>query len=344
MDPFEDCLQENVGFEDNEDSNTFEEFLETEEYIDHGDLFTIDRIFISKDELVYWAKQTAMKANTYLIVNRYQKSRTFNRRPARKIYNVVAKIKKIRMKGRNTVEKVLSLSTEWGYMVFYRNHEESNYGAKSNPILKNISNITSHLAMKKIWLEIKRANEISDDPRSKCGHYLKKSHGLSCAFELKIFISFGELEIGVDIPNVHERDMDSEMLDLTSMLEEISIGPISKVRKVHRLPKGVISPVLPDDPCAPLTTPSPLKITIMKGRRKKNSTKRDKFYWEHVSIVHRKIGMSSGSGSGSGSDSGSGSGPSPRGRGRPTRSGRGRGRGRKSRRSSLSSIVNPDAP
>ncbi|KAI5672151.1 hypothetical protein M9H77_12515 [Catharanthus roseus] len=105
MDPFEDFEQENVGFEffkhfppdgrkneqtfaqsgesllGNEDTNTFKEFLEPEEYIDHGHLFTKNRIFNSKDELVDWAKQTAMKVNTYLIVNRYQKSRTSDRRP-----------------------------------------------------------------------------------------------------------------------------------------------------------------------------------------------------------------------------------------------------------------------
>ncbi|KAI5678270.1 hypothetical protein M9H77_09220 [Catharanthus roseus] len=80
MDPFEDYLQGNVGFEDSEDPNKFEECLELEEYIDHGHLFTTDRIFNSKDELVDWVKQTAMKANIYLIVNRYQKSRTSERR------------------------------------------------------------------------------------------------------------------------------------------------------------------------------------------------------------------------------------------------------------------------
>ncbi|KAI5667781.1 hypothetical protein M9H77_17634 [Catharanthus roseus] len=30
------------------------------------------------------------------------------------------------MEGRNTVEKVLCLSAEWGYTVFYRNHEDNN--------------------------------------------------------------------------------------------------------------------------------------------------------------------------------------------------------------------------
>ncbi|KAI5680710.1 hypothetical protein M9H77_01937 [Catharanthus roseus] len=61
--------------------NTFEEFLEQEEYVDHGHLFTTNRIFNSKVELVDWAKETAIKANTYLIIIRYQGSRTADRRP-----------------------------------------------------------------------------------------------------------------------------------------------------------------------------------------------------------------------------------------------------------------------
>ncbi|KAI5680212.1 hypothetical protein M9H77_01439 [Catharanthus roseus] len=63
------------------DPNMFEEFLEPEEYVDHGHLFTTNRIFNSKVELVDWAKEMAMKANTYLIINRYQRSRTVNCRP-----------------------------------------------------------------------------------------------------------------------------------------------------------------------------------------------------------------------------------------------------------------------
>ncbi|KAI5681428.1 hypothetical protein M9H77_02656 [Catharanthus roseus] len=153
---------------------------------------------------------------------------------------------------------------------------EEKYGAKSNPMLKNISNTIYHLALKRIWLEIKRAGKISDDPQSKCGHYLRKSHGLSRACELAgryvhalllqaedIYIFWRKLEIGVDILNVHERDMDSEMRDLTSMLEEISMGSISKVREV-RLIKGFISPVLPDDPCA---TPPKSRSRRDDGRR-----------------------------------------------------------------------------
>ncbi|KAI5681079.1 hypothetical protein M9H77_02306 [Catharanthus roseus] len=81
MDPFEEFLQENVGFEGDEDPNTFEEFLEQEEYIDLGYLFTTDRIFSSKDEFLDWAKQIAMNSKTYLIITRYQRSRTLDRRP-----------------------------------------------------------------------------------------------------------------------------------------------------------------------------------------------------------------------------------------------------------------------
>ncbi|KAI5671411.1 hypothetical protein M9H77_11775 [Catharanthus roseus] len=45
---------------------------------------------------------------------------------SQKIYNVVAKIKKNRTQGRNTVEEVLCLSAIRDYTVFYRNREDSN--------------------------------------------------------------------------------------------------------------------------------------------------------------------------------------------------------------------------
>ncbi|KAI5649708.1 hypothetical protein M9H77_35713 [Catharanthus roseus] len=45
---------------------------------------------------------------------------------AQKIYNVVAKSKKNRMQGRNTVEEVLCLSAIRDYRVFYRNCEDNN--------------------------------------------------------------------------------------------------------------------------------------------------------------------------------------------------------------------------
>ncbi|KAI5681497.1 hypothetical protein M9H77_02725 [Catharanthus roseus] len=91
-----------------------------------------------------------------------------------------------------------------------------------------------------------------------------------------------------------------------------------------------------------ITHLDPLETAVTKGRRKTNSTKRDKSHWEYVSIAHRKIRKSSSSGSGSGS--GSGSNPSPRRRGRPPRSGRSRGRGSSSGRSSLLTVVSPDSP
>ncbi|KAI5680867.1 hypothetical protein M9H77_02094 [Catharanthus roseus] len=45
---------------------------------------------------------------------------------AQKIYNVIAKIKRNQMQGRNTVEEVLCLSAKRGYTVFHRNLEERN--------------------------------------------------------------------------------------------------------------------------------------------------------------------------------------------------------------------------
>ncbi|KAI5659773.1 hypothetical protein M9H77_28566 [Catharanthus roseus] len=50
----------------------------------------------------------------------------FSENKTLKIYNVVAKIKKNQIQGRNTVGEVLCLSAQRGYMVFYRNCEESN--------------------------------------------------------------------------------------------------------------------------------------------------------------------------------------------------------------------------
>ncbi|KAI5670806.1 hypothetical protein M9H77_11170 [Catharanthus roseus] len=162
MDPFEDCLQENVGFE------------------------------------IYLSSVNKMNFMIYVAHRKYTMS---------KIAEIKTSLEISKLKGK--------------------------YGAKSNPILKNISNNISHLTLKKIWLGINRTREIVDNPQNKCGHYLRKLHGLSCTCELAedIYIFWRKLEIGVDIRNVHERDMDSEMRDLTSMLEEISTGPISKVRE-----------------------------------------------------------------------------------------------------------------
>ncbi|KAI5658868.1 hypothetical protein M9H77_27661 [Catharanthus roseus] len=65
---------------------------------------------------------------------------------------------------------------------YYRLKEKFN--AKSNPILKNVSNDFSHLSLKKICVEIMRAPKIIDDPKNKCGHYLRTSHSLPCSCEL----------------------------------------------------------------------------------------------------------------------------------------------------------------
>ncbi|KAI5675333.1 hypothetical protein M9H77_06283 [Catharanthus roseus] len=81
MDHYEEFVEENIEFENKVDPDTFENFLEPEEYVDHGNLFATDQIFNSKVELVNGAKETAMKVNTYLIVTWYLSSRTSNCRP-----------------------------------------------------------------------------------------------------------------------------------------------------------------------------------------------------------------------------------------------------------------------
>ncbi|KAI5662571.1 hypothetical protein M9H77_21894 [Catharanthus roseus] len=201
------------------------------------------------------------------------------------------------------------------------------YGAKSNPIVKNLCNKISHLGLKKIMDELKKACQMVEELGSNCLHYLRKSHGLPCACELvnrcqhlmpiqeeDVVIFWRKLEIGSDIPEEHLRDMESEMRDLTSLLHEISTGPISNVR------------------AKPQSQRDDGRRILLKGIS----------LTENTSPSH--IGKSSSSGSGSGSSSGSGSNPSPRGRGRPPRSGRSRGRERSSGRSSLSTVVSPDSP
>ncbi|KAI5682045.1 hypothetical protein M9H77_03273 [Catharanthus roseus] len=109
------------------------------------------------------------------------------------------------------------------------------FNAKSNMILKNVSNNISHLALKNIWVEIMRAPKIIDDPKNKCGHYLRTSHGLPCLCKLiarfdhllpiqldDIETFWKTLEIGGYHPCSQEKDMDSEMYDLASLLDQIS--------------------------------------------------------------------------------------------------------------------------
>ncbi|KAI5677445.1 hypothetical protein M9H77_08395 [Catharanthus roseus] len=82
------------------------------------------------------------------------------------------------------------------------------------------------------------------------------------------------LEIGICHPSTRQQDMDSEMHSLTDLFHQISTEPISKVREMRHLAKGVLSPVLPEGSGVTLT--SPLEVAITKERKKMNSTKRDK--------------------------------------------------------------------
>ncbi|KAI5675584.1 hypothetical protein M9H77_06534 [Catharanthus roseus] len=68
------------------------------------------------------------------------------------------------------------------------------------------------------------------------------------------------------------RDMDFEMRSLTDLSHQISTGPISKVREMHRFAKGVLNPVLPEDLGVTLT--SPPEVVVTKGRKKTDSNKK----------------------------------------------------------------------
>ncbi|KAI5652855.1 hypothetical protein M9H77_30042 [Catharanthus roseus] len=119
------------------------------------------------------------------------------------------------------------------------------------------------------------------------------------------------LEIGGPHSSAQQQDTDSEMHSLTDLLHQISTGPISKVREMRRLAKGVLNPVLPEDLGVTLTSPPE---------------------------IQKSSGSVSGSGTVSRSLSGSGSGLGSRGRGRLPRAPRERGRGRDHSRSNLSAV------
>ncbi|KAI5666323.1 hypothetical protein M9H77_16176 [Catharanthus roseus] len=206
------------------------------------------------------------------------------------------------------IEKVLRLSTERGYTVFHRNREDNN-------VLSDIVvTYPTSIAIIRTWpyalimdtaYKTKKYNMLLLEcvEMTPTGKNFTVATTFMSNEQATIMDELKKTRQKVEEPGKHDRDMKSEMRDLTSLLHEISTSPISNVREVSR--------------CQP-----PQKTTVTKGRRKTNSTKKDKSYWEYVSIAHRKIGKSSGLGSRSGSGSGSGSNPSPRGRGRPPRSGR----------------------
>ncbi|KAI5678775.1 hypothetical protein M9H77_09725 [Catharanthus roseus] len=129
--------------------------LESEEYVDHGHIFTTNRIFNSKVELVDWAKETAMKANIYLIINRYQRSRTADSRPS--VTLAYEHRDMFLLLGRNTIEEVLCLSAKRDYTVFCRNCKESNRynmplleAVRMTPTGKNFTVATAFMRNEKV--------------------------------------------------------------------------------------------------------------------------------------------------------------------------------------------------
>ncbi|KAI5653914.1 hypothetical protein M9H77_31101 [Catharanthus roseus] len=147
------------------------------------------------------------------------------------------------------------------YHMLCRRHVDQNVLGKLTEMIKDEEVASRYLALKKIWVELKRPPEIIDDPKNKCGHHLRTLQGLPCSCELitryehllpinlsDIYSFRMALEIGSAHPVSQEKDMDAEMRDLAELLPQISTGPISKVREMHCLAKRVLNPVLPSDP------------------------------------------------------------------------------------------------
>ncbi|KAI5656527.1 hypothetical protein M9H77_25320 [Catharanthus roseus] len=274
------------------DPNMFEGFLEPEEYVDHGHLFTTNRIFNSKVELVDWAKEMAMKANTYLIINRYQRSRTADHRPyvtlACERGGVVKKTPKpvvndeeevpIKKRGPYGTKKYgcpfklkgeqMATSDNWQLFLkqteqfrkshvssrnilqffFYRNCKESN--ALSDIVIAHPISI----AMIRMWpyvliMDTMYKTNKYNMPLLEAVGITPKNFIVATAFMQDVSVFWRTLEIGVNVPSAHVRDIESEMRDLTSILDEISTCPISKVWKYRRLMKRILCLVLPEDPC-----------------------------------------------------------------------------------------------
>ncbi|KAI5678635.1 hypothetical protein M9H77_09585 [Catharanthus roseus] len=325
-------------------------------------------VLSSKDELVEWAKQIAINAKTYLIITRYQRARILDRR----LYVTLAcehggsvkKYKKpivddeeeeipkkrrgpyetkkcgcpFKLKGEQmaTIENCQLFVHNGGHnhkiAVYSHGHAQSarlteeqlqqtEQFRKSHVLPCNILRFFREqdgcaVSSQKIYnvvAKIKR-NRMQEKNTVEEVFLLSAERGYT------VFHRNRENNNGLDLSSVALWGKDNEPgRERTFCVEVVAIN----VSRRCQLPP---------------------ETAVTKGRRKTNSTKRDKSHWEYVSIIHRKIGKSSGPGSGSGSSSGSGSNPSPRGRGRPPSSGRGRGRGRSSGRSSLSSVVSADSP
>ncbi|KAI5671830.1 hypothetical protein M9H77_12194 [Catharanthus roseus] len=85
---------------------------------------------------------------------------------------------------------------------------------------------------------------------------------------------------------------------------EFSTRPPSEFMELRRAAQNILHHVIPLNSEGPVSRAPPMVIN--KGRRKTDSTRRDKSHWEHIQIVHARMKKSSEFGSGSGSGSGPG--------------------------------------
>ncbi|KAI5654928.1 hypothetical protein M9H77_32115 [Catharanthus roseus] len=411
MDHYEEFVEENIGLGNNVDPSTFEEFLEPEEYVNHGHLFATDRIFNSKPKLVNWAKETAVKcggvnkpkrkpvvddeedevqvkrwgpngtkkcgcpfklkgeqmtmcenwqATTYRWVLQQIKhlyfSNTMSTENQEDVCETMPKVASRFVNG--SWKKLLDEIDEQEYL---RKLDTLKTKWKSRPdflhyLFNNWLNPFAHKFVR-CWTKSHMHFGVETTNRAESEHSVLKLWLSTCHGDLDtVFLNIDSLIEGqiADIKASLEFSKTKEKHNAKSnhifYIESNKIShlafkmiwsEITRAAGIYDDPKNkVLNPILPEGPGVTLT--SPPEVAVTKGRKKTDSTKRDKSHWEHVSIAHRNIQKSSGSvfysGTRSGSLPGSGFRSGSRGRGRPPRAPREKGRGRDRGRSNLSAV------
>ncbi|KAI5666465.1 hypothetical protein M9H77_16318 [Catharanthus roseus] len=179
------------------------------------------------------------------------------------------------MQGRNTVEEVLCLSAKRGYTLNPFAHKFVRYWTKSH-----------------MFFGVETTNPVESE------HLVLKFWLSTCHVDLDtMFLTIDSLIEGqiADIKASFEFSRTKEKLNAMSNHIFFILSDIEAFWKTLEI--GGRHP-------SARRQNMDSEVAITKGRKKTNSTKRDKSHWEHVSIAHRKIQKSSESGSTSSSGSG----------------------------------------
>ncbi|KAI5678927.1 hypothetical protein M9H77_09877 [Catharanthus roseus] len=180
---------------------------------------------------------------------------------------------------------------------------------KSNPVIAQLCYNVSHLALRIIKEEIKRASNILADPENLCRHWVRTSYILPCSCELfkryQIFIPlkledfhifWRSLEINglsrIGGQQSHdESDLQKQLLNFIGILQEFSTQPPYEFMELRRATQNILHHIIPLNPEDSVFEAPHTVIT--KGRHKIDSPKRDKSHWEHIQIAHARMKKSS---------------------------------------------------